>query len=147
MKIPAALLILTALLTSGCGTFKPQRLPQEVKIITEQVAVEIYQPRLPQEIQMEPTVWFVITEDNLEEKLAEIKQFQGGEVVIFGMTPQSYENMAANLQELRRYIRQQTQIILYYREATQLNEDINNDGIVNKDDWAEKNKKLLQSNQ
>jgi hypothetical protein len=34
------------------------------------------------------------------------------------MTPQSYENMAYNFQEMRRYIRQQTEIIKYYREAT-----------------------------
>ena len=41
---------------------------------------------------------------------------QGG-TFIFGMTPQDYENMAFNLQELRRYIRQQKEIIIYYRDA------------------------------
>ena len=40
--------------------------------------------------------------------------------VIFGMTPQDYENMAFNLQELRRYIRQQKEIIIYYRDATKV---------------------------
>ena len=45
---------------------------------------------------------------------------QGGTFVIFGMTPQDYENMAFNLQELRRYIRQQKEIIIYYRDATKV---------------------------
>ena len=36
------------------------------------------------------------------------------------MTPQDYENMAFNLQELRRYIRQQKEIIIYYRDATKV---------------------------
>ena len=45
---------------------------------------------------------------------------QDGNFVIFGMTPQDYENMAYNLQELRRYIRQQKEIIIYYRDATKV---------------------------
>ena len=36
------------------------------------------------------------------------------------MAPQDYENMAFNLQELRRYIRQQKEIIIYYRDATKV---------------------------
>ena len=41
-----------------------------------------------------------------------------GEFVIFGRTPVGYERMSANLQEIKRYIGQQKDIIYYYREAT-----------------------------
>jgi hypothetical protein len=49
------------------------------------------------------------------------------------MTPKGYENMAANLQDIKRYIKQQKEIILYYREAT--GAESNDD----KEDWIEKN--------
>ena len=80
--------------------------------------LEIYQPPLPPEISLDDVQWFVLTENNMQDKVAEVKRFTGAEFVVFSMTPQSYENMAYNLQEIRRYIRQQTEIIKYYREAT-----------------------------
>lgn len=89
-----------------------------VKVITETVQLEIYQPPLPPEIQLDDVQWFVVTKENLEDKIAEVENYTGTDFVVFGMTPQSYENMAYNLQEIRRYIRQQTEIIKYYREAT-----------------------------
>jgi hypothetical protein len=112
------LVLATALLT-GCATPQPvyQTLPP-VKVITETVELQIYQPPLPPEIKLDEVKWFVVTENNLSEKMAEIKAHTGSDFVVFGLTPQSYENMAYNLQEIRRYMRQQTEIILYYREAT-----------------------------
>jgi apolipoprotein N-acyltransferase len=135
-------LILATLLLSGCATFGfgvekvPYVPPQPVKVITETVTLEIYQPPLPQEIRMEDVEFFVLSEKNFEEKKAEIEKMLGGEFVIFGLTPQAYENMAFNLQELRRYVRQQKEIILYYREATAPKDDPK--------DWAKENEKKQQ---
>jgi|TARA_B110000908_G_scaffold65704_1_gene79591 hypothetical protein len=55
---------------------------------------------------------------NLQQKIAEIEILLDGEFVIFAITPDGYERMAANLQEIKRYINQQKEIIYYYREAT-----------------------------
>jgi hypothetical protein len=49
--------------------------------------------------------------------------------------------MAYNLQELKRYIGQQKEIIIYYREATQ------NDVDTDADDWLEKNEEVLEDQQ
>lgn len=115
------LLLLIFMVLQGCNFTKPTQLPlPPVTIITETIQLEIYQPPPPPEIQLDDVQWVVLTENNLEEKIAEIKQFTGTEFVIFGMTPQSYENMAYNLQEIRRYMRQQKEIILYYKEATKV---------------------------
>ena len=138
MKI---LLLLSSLLLSGCsllpwGSDEPVTpvLPP-VQVITEEVRLEIFQPPLPQEIRMENVRWYVITEGNMEEKLSEIRADLGGEFVVFAMTPQGYENMAYNMQELRRYILQQKEIILYYREATK--SDVGSTA----EDWLEKNER------
>lgn len=132
-------LLSSAVFLSGCSLLGfdkvPYVPPQQVKVITETVTLEIYQPPLPQEIRMENVEFFVLTEKNFEEKKAEIEKMLGGDFVIFGMTPQAYENMAFNLQELRRYIRQQKEIILYYREATAPKKP---------DTWKEQNEVLQQ---
>ena len=166
-----------------------------VKVISETVKLEIYQPPLPQEIQMQDVQWSVLTntpckpatgenknpkyyttekyqsekytkEDgsestravrdvdgkrilreqlkdengkviqvcgNMEQKIAEVEKRLGGDFVLMGMTPKGYENMSANLQDIKRYIKQQKEIILYYREAT--GAESNDD----KEDWIEKN--------
>ena len=121
MRIATSYLII--LFLSGCSFMKSDPLPTPepvIKTVTEYKTLEIYQPQLPRKIDLQDVEFFVVTEKNLEEKIARISKMQGGTFVIFGMTPQDYENMAFNLQELRRYIRQQKDIIIYYRDATKV---------------------------
>lgn len=114
---------LTILFLSGCSFMKNDPLPMPepvIKTVTEYKTLEIYQPQLPRKIDLQDVEFFVVTEKNLEEQIARISKMQDATFVIFGMTPQDYENMAFNLQELRRYIRQQKEIIIYYRDATKV---------------------------
>ena len=90
---------------------------------------------------MQDVEFFVVTEKNLDEQIKKLEKMQDGTYVLFGLTPQDYENMAYNLQELRRYIRQQKEIIIYYRQATQ--EDENTDA----EDWIERNEETLEDQQ
>ena len=133
--------LLFCLLISGCSVLssKPTEPEPIVKTVSVVTPLEIYQPPLPNEISLEDVQFFIITENNLEEKIAEIEAMQGASFVIFGMTPHAYENMAYNLQEIRRFIRQQKEIILYYRVATTGDED----GKTTFEDWIEKNNQLV----
>lgn len=121
------------ILSSGCASlpkvdFTP---PPPVKVITEEVRLDIYQPPLPNEIRLEDVQWVIITEQNYEESVAKVEKLLGGSFVVMALTPLGYESMAYNLQEIRRYIRQQKEIILYYRKATEAADDA--------DEWLEKN--------
>ena len=121
MRILTSSLIIVLL--SGCSFMKSDPLPTPepvIKTVTEYKTLEIYQPQLPRKIDLQDVEFFVVTEKNLEEQIARISKMQDSTFVIFGMTPQDYENMAFNLQELRRYIRQQKEIIIYYRDATKI---------------------------
>jgi hypothetical protein len=91
--------------------------PQIVTVV-EKEPLRIYQPPLPQEIDLLNVNFFVITEENLEEKFKEIEKMLDGQFVVFALTPDGYEKMAENFQEVRRYVRQQKELIIYYREAT-----------------------------
>ncbi len=129
---------LTIVFLSGCSFLKTDPLPTPepvIKTITEYKTLEIYQPTLPKKIDLQDVEFFVVTEKNLEDQIARISKMQDSTFVIFGLTPQDYENMAYNLQELRRYIRQQKEIIIYYRKATQDDEG------TSSEDWLKQNEK------
>ena len=76
----------------------------------------------PKKVSMPPVDWYVITEENLEEKMAEL-QANTGNVVVFGITPKGYENLAIGIAEMRRYIKDQQAIIVYYEEALTKDEE------------------------
>jgi hypothetical protein len=90
----------------------------QILTVTEKVPLRIFQPQLPAEINLLDVTFFVITEENLEEQIAKIEKMQDGQFVVFALTPDGYEKMAENFQEVRRYVMQQKEIILYYRKAT-----------------------------
>ena len=135
------ILLISFLLLGGCSLLQPQPLPAPepiIKTVTEYKTLEIYQPPLPKAIDLQDVEFFVVTEKNLDEQIKKLEKMQDGTYVLFGITPQDYENMAYNLQELRRYIRQQKEIIIYYRQATQ--DDENTDA----EDWMERNEDTLE---
>lgn len=129
-------LCLLALMTlAGCqmwGT-KPVEVPPKIVKEVELVPLRIYQPPVPAEIDLLDVNFFIITEENLEEQVAKIEKMLDGQFVVFALTPDGYEKMAENLQEIRRFIRQQTELIIYYREATTESEG------TTAEDWLKKN--------
>ncbi len=58
----------------------------------------------------------VITESNLEEVIDNIKTIQG-EFVLYAMTASSFEGLALNMEQIKRFIEEQNQVILYYEKA------------------------------
>lgn len=54
----------------------------------------------------------------LDRFLDDIKDKNGGSVVFVATTIGDYEAMSANMQELRRYIKQMGEVIIYYRNVT-----------------------------
>ena len=138
MKILSSLLLVTVL--TGCawipkfGKDVPIP-PPEAQVITvvEKVPLRIYQPPLPGEIDLLDVNFFVITEENYEEKKKEIEKILDGNFVVFALLPDGYEKMAENFQEVRRYVRQQKELIIYYREATTESEG------TTAEEWQENN--------
>jgi hypothetical protein len=135
-------IIVTLTLLSGCQLMprlewgpEPIVVPPEAQVVTvtEKVPLRIYQPPLPAEIDLLDVTFFVITEENLEEQIKKIEKMQDNQFVVFALTPDGYEKMAENFQEVRRYVRQQKELIIYYREATTESEG------TTAEEWQENN--------
>ena len=77
--------------------------------------------RRPDPVAMKDADIVVVTESNLEEVIERIKGTQG-EFVLYAMTASSFEALALNLEQIKRFIEEQNEVILYYEKA------------VNKDD-------------
>jgi hypothetical protein len=59
---------------------------------------------------------YVVNEDNFEEFKEEFYA-KNGETAWIAISVKDYENLSLNFAELRRYIEQQKEIIVYYEEA------------------------------
>lgn len=88
----------------------------EVVVTTKYQEQQVPIQQRPKAVNFPPVDWFVITEENLEQKIAEIDT-KTGNVVVFAITPKGYENLALGIAELRRYVKDQQAIIAYYEEA------------------------------
>ena len=107
-------LSLLLLLSSGCSL-----LPREKEIIVQTVEVEKQIPLQlqPKPLQFNDSYWHVVTEANFDEFIEKFKKEHGEAWVFYAVSVRSYESMALNLAELKRYIEQQKQINIYYEEA------------------------------
>lgn len=70
----------------------------------------------PDPIEMKNADIVVVTEANLDEVIARVKQEQG-DFVLYAMTAQSFEGLALNFEQIKRFIEAQNAVILYYEEA------------------------------
>jgi len=90
---------------------------QQVDIITKPVERIIVQPVMPREIDLKEPYWYVVSDKNLKEFLIKVEK-QEGQVVFFAMSVPDYELMAYNMQELKRYINELQEVVVYYRKVT-----------------------------
>tara|TARA_B100000902_G_C27276929_1_gene899354 strand:- start:1202 stop:1696 length:495 start_codon:yes stop_codon:yes gene_type:complete len=138
--------VLALLTISGCSLL--QQAPREVEIVTKPIAIEIVQPTLPRAIDLKEPKWYVVSDtviiENclkdpetkksncklgredlypegytyLDKFINDIKKKHGGDIVFYAMTVDDYELMAYNTQEIKRYINQLGEVIVYYRNVT-----------------------------
>ena len=54
----------------------------------------------------------------LDRFLDDVKKKNSGDVIFFAISTEDYELMAYNMQELRRYIREVQEVVVYYRNVT-----------------------------
>ncbi len=104
---------MTLMMVSNCSLIPTK----EIQVSAKPIDRKIVQPIMPREIDLQEPLWIVITPENIEAQLAFIEE-QEGELVFLAMTIPDYEVMAYNMQEIKRYITELKDVVVYYRKVT-----------------------------
>ena len=107
-------LTVLVLLLSSCSSFKPEKEIVTVeKIVKPTIAIALK----PSPIEMKNADVLVVTEQNFQEVVDKVKAKQNGQFVVYALDLKSFENLAINMEQIKRYIEQQNEVILYYEKA------------------------------
>ena len=112
-------MLLTILMMGSSCSLVPTK---QIEVSSKPIERQIVQPVMPREIDLKEPMWIVVTPDNWEEQLKRIEE-QEGELVFLAMSIPDYEVMAYNMQELKRYITELKDVVVYYRKVTMPQED------------------------
>ena len=106
------LILLSLLLLSSCSN-TPEK---EIVTVTEIIKPQISVVERPKQISTNGIEWYVVTEKNYDEFK---KRFlsENGDLVFYVLSVRDYEKLIVNMAEIKRYILQQKEIILYYEKS------------------------------
>ena len=154
LKTLASVLLIPILLSS-CSLFGQR----QVEVGTKHFKIAIAQPAMPRAIDLKEPKWYVVSDAKIieaclkdpetkqsncklgrEDKYPEgytyldkfiddIKKKHGGDIVFVAMSVADYELMSYNTQEIKRYINQLGEVIVYYRNVTMNDEQLEAIGI------------------
>ena len=88
-----------------------------LEVSAKPIERQIAQPVLPRELDLKEPYWYVVSEKNIDEFMARVEKDQG-QLVFFAMSVPDYELMAYNMQEIKRYIKDLKEVVVYYRRVT-----------------------------
>ena len=112
MTLSLSLIIL--FLLSSCSSIRPEK---EIVTVTEFVQTKIPIVVHPKPVNLNDVKIYVVSpSENFEEFMLEFEKKNGTDSYI-AISVKDYENLSKNFAELRRYIKQQKEIIVYYEEA------------------------------
>ena len=107
-------LLLLTLLLSSCGYLRKPEKEIVVQTVEVQKVIPV-QPR-PKPVDMTDVKFYVVTEENYEEFKEKFMK-TNNDFVFYVVSVHDYENLALNMSELYRYIKQQKEIVVYYEKA------------------------------
>jgi len=70
----------------------------------------------PKPLQLNDTRVFVVTKDNYDEFKKEFTEIYG-DFAFVALSMKDYENLVLNVADIKRYLEQQKEIIVYYEKA------------------------------
>lgn len=111
LKVSSLLLLSLAL--SSCGSW-PQLKQIEVKTVEIERNVPIQ--NRPRQLDLSSIKWYVVTEENFEEFKKRFTAENGG-FLFYAISIRDYETLTLNMADIKRYIEQQKNIIVYYEDA------------------------------
>ena len=110
--VTCMMLVVVLLIFSGCSTFRSEK---QIEVITE----EIEKPKLNldavEPLDLKPVKWIVLTRENVEKVFTNLEK-DGKSVALFALDTDTYEILAVNMEDIKRYILTQKTILVKYKE-------------------------------
>jgi len=107
-------LLLLSLIISSCSSWNPLK---TIEIKTVEVERNVPLQNRPRQLDLADIHWYVVTEENFAEFKKRFQKENGDPLVAYVISVKDYETLAIDMAEIKRYIDQQKQIIIYYEKA------------------------------
>ncbi len=107
-------LLLLCLVISSCSTWNPLK---TIEVKTVEVERNVPLQNRPRQLDLADIHWYVVTEENFAEFKKKFQKENGDPLVAYVISVKDYETLAIDMAEIKRYIDQQKQIIIYYEKA------------------------------
>ena len=107
-------LLLLSLIISSCSSWNPLK---TIEIKTVEVERNVPLQNRPRQLDLSDIHWYVVTEENFAEFKKKFQKENGDPLVAYVISVKDYETLAIDMAEIKRYIDQQKQIIIYYEKA------------------------------
>jgi len=101
------------LIISSCSSWPKLK---QIEIKTVQVERVIPTQNRPRPINMNNIKFYVVTSENFEDFKKRYEK-DNGNFLFYALSVRDYETLAINMAEIKRYIQQQKEIIIYYEKA------------------------------
>jgi len=89
---------------------------KRIEVKTVEVDRVIPTQNRPRQLDLNDITWFVVTDQNFAEFKKRYTK-QNGSFLFYAISVRDYETLALNMAEIKRYIEQLKQIIVYYEKA------------------------------
>ena len=106
------IVLLTSLTLMGCSLMPEPKVVTVTKVVRNEVPIIAH----PKQVKLNDVKIYVVSKVNYTNFVKEYEAKNGADSYI-ALSVKDYENLALNFAELRRYIEQQKQIIVYYEKA------------------------------
>ena len=107
-------LLLLSLIISSCSSWNPLK---TIEVKTVEVERNVPLQNRPRQLDLSDIHWYVVTEENFAEFKKRFLKENGDPLVAYVISVKDYETLAIDMAEIKRYIDQQKQIIIYYEKA------------------------------
>ena len=107
-------LLLLSLIISSCSSWNPLK---TIEVKPVEVERNVPLQNRPRQLQLNDIHWYVVTEENFAEFKKKFQEENGDHLVAYVISVKDYETLTIDMAEIKRYIEQQKQIIIYYEKA------------------------------
>ena len=109
-----SLILSILLLSSGCSYFKNPLKTIEIKTVEVERVIPIQ--NRPKPMSMNNIHFYVVTEDTFEDFKKRFLE-ENADFLFYALSVRDYETLALNMADIKRYILQQKELIIYYEKA------------------------------